>query len=152
MADSHAETLAAYEADGLSVTREDQLWTLRGDVRNTRRLAARGLTDLNEPEGTVVVATNGSHTTVMLRSGPMLITADSTSALWRFYTIRPPRTPMSMLGDGEAAPREDRRAPLRPVPDEVTGLAETLGIDATELAATIRAPQPPPRRDRTWDW
>lgn len=152
MADPHAETLAEYEADGLSVTRDAQLWTIRGDVRNTRRLAARGLTDLNDPDGTVVVATNGSHTTVMLRSGPMLITADSTSALWRFYTIRPPRTPMSMLGDGEAAPREDRRAPLRPVPDDVTSIAEALGVDSAELAATIRAPKPPPRRDRTWDF
>jgi hypothetical protein len=152
MADAHEDTLTAYEADGLGVTRDGNLWTLSGDVRNTRRLAARGLTDLNEPEGTVVVASNGSHTTIMLRNGPMLITVDSTSALWRFYTIRPPRTPMSMLGGGEAAPREDRHAPLRPVPDEVVGLTEALGVDAAELAATIRAPKPPPRRDRSWDW
>ena len=43
---------------------------------------------------------------------------------------------MSMLGDGEAAPREDRRAPLRPVPDDVVTIAEALGVDAAELATT----------------
>jgi hypothetical protein len=78
LADPHAEALAGLDADGFAVDRRHGAWIVRGEFRNTMRVAARAVTELAVPDGVAAVATNGLRTTVMLRRGPVLMMADST--------------------------------------------------------------------------
>jgi hypothetical protein len=152
VADPFPEAKAGFGSDGVEISRGSGAWVLRGSFRSTMRVAARGATEFAAAEGVVVVATDGTRSTVMLRRGTILIMADSTVRRWRTMSVRPPTTPASLFAGGEGLPTSQSAVPLAPLPPPVRELAAAAGADIVEL---VRAFLPSPqarRRDTTWDW
>ena len=133
--DPHAESLAGLASDGFDVQRHDGVWIVRGKVRNTPRVAARVLTELNTAEGVAAVVTSTNRTTIMLRHGDTLVMADSMLRHWRTYLVGWPSTPTSLFSGGAGLPSARKVAPLRPIPTDVNALGQQLGCPIEPLIA-----------------
>lgn len=141
--DPHAESLAGLASDGFDIERHDGVWIVRGKVRNTLRVAARVVTELDTPDSVAAVATNVGRTTIMLRRGDLLVMADSILRRWRTYLIGWPSTPMSLFAGGDGVPSTRQVAPLHPIPTDVDDLAQRIGCSIEPLTAVFL---PPPAR------
>lgn len=151
-ADPLAEAKAGFGSDGIEISQESGAWVLRGTFRNTMRVAARGATELTGAEGVVVVATDGTRSTMMLRRGTVLIMADSTVRRWRTMSVRPPTTPASLFAGGEGLPSCQSNVPLAPLPQPVKDIAAAAGGDVVQLVRTFLSAPRNRRRDVAWDW
>lgn len=144
--DPFTSVLAGFAAAGFDVDRRDGAWIARGSFRRAARAAGQVLTDVASGDS-VVVATNGATSAIMARVGREILVAESTVRTWRRFGPRPMRTPASLFGDGEAAPRPDRTHPLLPLPGDLVQLGAALQVD---IGALVEEFLPRPRRAGAW--
>lgn len=133
--DPNAELRRSFAEEGLDVEHVDGVWVVDGSFRNTRRQAARVTTLIGAQ--CAVLARNTRRASIIFREGNSLILGESARPQWRFYRLTPVSTPLSMLGDSELPSTRQVRA-LEPVPDEVAGIADNLGVDLDWLLNAIR--------------
>jgi len=153
--DPFAESLAGLMSEGFDVERRDRTWIVRGDFRNTMRIAARVVTEFEASSGVTAVASNGSRSTIMVRRDNALIMADSVLRQWRTYSVRFTSTPASMFTGSEGVPPAQRTTPLSPTPPHVLSIALDAGCDIEAIAAEFLRPAVHPRpkhpvTDRDW--
>jgi hypothetical protein len=138
--DPFAEARAGFEADGYEVARHDNVWIVSGRFSNSRRIAARAVTEFAAPVGVVAVAVSDRRATIMLRRDSTLVMADSTIRQWRTFEVRPPVTPASLFAGGEELPTARSVTPLSAVPDHVAQLVAGLGVNVTQLVHVFLPP------------
>lgn len=140
--DPRAETLAAMAEAGLEVEREHDAWIVRGTFRNPMRPAAQAATDLFDGEPLTCVATTGARSVIVVRDADAVAMLDSTIGTWRVYLLLRPRTPLTLLGQGDGVPATRQIFATQPVPPLVAELAG--GADLGALL-TRYGPQRPAR-------
>lgn len=149
--DPRATVLAGLAEDGLDVESRDGVWIVRGAFRRPTRPAARVLTELCAPESGIVVATNGTASTIMVRRDGEVLVAETLVRVWQSFRVRPPMTPASLFRD-DSRPRAERTRQLRPLPADVVAAGSAAHVDVTALVEEF-LPKPRPRGQQ-WsdDW
>jgi hypothetical protein len=148
-----AEILAGLAALGFELGNEHGAWVVRGAFRNPMRPAAQAATELFDGEPLTCVATTGTRSVIMARDKDAVAMLDSTVGRWRVYTLRRPRTPLTLFGQGEGVPPASQTFTARPVPPAVTAIA---GAANMEDLLTRFVPGRRPRSENgawtDWNW
>lgn len=119
----------------MDVEQVNGVWVVDGSFRNPRRHAARVATLVDA--ACAVLTRNARQASIIIREGTALELAESGRRQWRSYRLTPVSTPLSILGDSEL-PSARRVQALEPVPDDVVGMADDLGVDLDWLLDAVR--------------